>query len=318
MAGSKRKAGRKKKRTLKQKASLAAGIFLGAFILLTKVSDALGIMSYDEMFTLLKLRDAPASDSDVSVHFIDVGQGDSIFIKSGDKTVLIDAGEAEYGYDVVSYLREQNVDHLDYVIATHPHSDHIGGLPAVFDQFEVKNVIAPKISDDMIPTTVTYSRFLQAVSDEGTGLTQAKPGDEYDLDGSVLRILGPVTDTYSSLNDFSVVSELINGSDTFLFMGDAGEDSEADLLNAGMVPDCDVLKAGHHGSNTSSSQKFLDAVSPEYAVIMCGIDNKYNHPGQYTMKRLAALTQNIYRTDAQGTIVIESDGSDYNIKTGDK
>ncbi len=310
MAGTKRKT---KKKTLKQKTGIAAAVISVAIIVLSALADMTGLLSYEEMMTSLHLRDPAVSDADLTVHYIDVGQGDSILIMSERENILIDAGENEYAESVASYIRQQGVTTLDYIIATHPHSDHIGGLPYVMSQFETKDVIVPYISSDKTPSTVTYTRFLEAVRDNGLSLTPAKPGDEYIIGNAVMKVLGPCSDNYEDLNDYSVVVSLTHGKNSFLFMGDAEKKSEQDMTDAGMIPDSDILKTGHHGSNSSSGQKFLDIVTPEYAVISCGTGNRYNHPGTGTVERLASFTDKIFRTDQQGTIVIESDGENYNV-----
>ncbi len=289
-----------------------AGVYgLGALLLVIvgAILNYSGIATYDDIMVMLNLTDpSTTSDAEVSVHFIDVGQGDSILIKSGGENILIDAGEAEYGDTVVAYLKSENVDKLDYVIATHPHSDHIGGLAEVISGFDVENVIAPKVSSDMTPSSVVYKNFLTAVKEKGLTITTAKPGNKYTIGECELLITGPCDD-YDDLNNYSVVTKLTHKNNTFLFTGDAEKKSENDMLDKGFDFDADVLKLGHHGSSTSSGKKFLKAVTPEYAVIMCGVGNSYNHPSESVVEAVYEMTDEIYRTDMQGTIIALSDGN---------
>ena len=207
------------------------------------------------------------TDAELQVHFIDVGQGDSSLIISDDFTVLIDAGERGCGEIVNSYLAEHDIENLDYIIATHPHSDHIGGMSEVISQNDVGTVIIPHISDDKIPTTKIYGEFLQVIDDKGCKLEESYVGEVINLGIAEMKVLAPVNDDYSDLNNFSIVTELEFGNVRFLFTGDAEIKSENEIIDSGMLKSADVLKVGHHGSSSSSGKEFLDIVKPEYAVI---------------------------------------------------
>ncbi|OUM94005.1 MAG: hypothetical protein BAA00_15515 [Parageobacillus thermoglucosidasius] len=251
------------------------------------------------------------------VHFIDVGQGDAIYISlPGRVDILIDGGNNQYGDDVVAYLRSQYVDDIEYMIATHPDADHIGGLDVVLEAFKVENVYAPKVSH----TTQTYEDFLLAVEKEGLKIKEAKAGVEIVStaacaaigcpSGSRMAFVAPVKDYGDDLNNWSAVARLDYGSASFLFTGDAETASESDMIATGQnIRNVDVLKVGHHGSNTSTSQQFLDVVKPAHAVISVGKDNTYGHPSQEVLNRLANAGVKVYRTDESGTIVATSDGS---------
>ncbi len=252
------------------------------------------------------------SDS-IQVHFINVGQGDCSLIVSDGYTVLIDAGESEESYVVTSYLSELGIEKLDFIIATHPHSDHIGGLAGVIENISADRVIVPHIPDDELPTTKTYRKFLEAVDSADCTLEEAYVGEVIELGISELEILAPVTDEYSDLNNFSIVSQLDYGGTSFLFTGDAESESEKDMMENNLLDDIDVLKVGHHGSDTSSKKKFLEVIKPDYAVISCG-DNSYNHPNEKTVARLAEYTDKIYRTDHQGNIIFTSDGENISVE----
>ena len=252
----------------------------------------------------------------VTVHFIDVGQAKSIFVEAPGKNVLIDAGERDQGAMIIRYLVSHGIRSLDIVIGTHPHSDHIGGLAAVIGGMNVDTVILPRIPEEITPTTATYTGLLEAVANAGLRITPARPGDVYDLGkGAELTILGPV-DHYNELNDMSVVSRLRFGDVSFLFTGDAMKDAEEDILAAGGSVSASVLDVGHHGSRTSTNERFLLAVNPAIAVISCGIDNMYGHPHGDVITLLRKHGQKIYRTDTDGTVVIATDGESLGVKTG--
>jgi beta-lactamase superfamily II metal-dependent hydrolase len=263
-------------------------------------------------------RSAPDPAAALRVHFIDVGQGDCSLIMFGESAVLIDAGETERGARVAEYLNAAGVGKLDYVITTHPHADHIGGMPVIIAKFPIDKIISPRVRDELTPTSKSYENFLLAVIDKGLKLTAANAGDRYTLfngdaadDKVILEIISPFSpqsDGYDDLNDYSVVIRLTYKNTAFLFMGDASRRVEKDIMNAGAEISADVLKAGHHGSGTSSSAEFLAVVSPSVCVIQCGAGNSYNHPNAGTVARLEDAGVRVYRNDLDGTVVVVSDG----------
>ena len=245
------------------------------------------------------------------VHFIDVGQGDSILIQAGEQAMLVDAGTNESGSVVTEYLRSLNITKLDYLIGTHPHEDHIGGLDDVIHSFEIGTVIMPDVSH----TTQTYEDVLDALLEKNLTVTAPHPGDTYSIGDASFTVLSPLAAIAEQaaengdLNNLSVGIRLVYGSNAFVLCGDAESDSEEAMVESGLDLKADVLKAGHHGSSTSTSDAFLAAVNPDYAVISCGKDNSYGHPHQETMDKLNAADISIFRTDEQGTVVAVSDGS---------
>ncbi len=248
------------------------------------------------------------------VHFIDVGQGDAILIQQGNSAMLIDAGDNHMGQTVVSYIRKQGVTKLDYVIGTHPHADHIGGLSDVIPAFDIGKIILP----DITHTTKTFEDMLLAIQAKGLKITKAEPGDSYALGSAKIDVLGPVNIRANALNDASVVCKISFGSTAFMFTGDVESRGEADILNKGFNLSADVLKVSHHGSSTSSTQAFLTAVNPDHAVIMVGEGNRYDHPTQQILDRLTAMNIKVYRTDLSGTIVAVSDGSNISFNKNPK
>ena len=247
----------------------------------------------------------------LEVYFFDVGQGDSELIRlPGGENILIDAGTSSTEDELVGELRSLGAETLDLVVATHPHADHIGGMAAVIDAFDVRQVVMPRISESDTPTTKTYENLLQSIADKGLTITPAEPGDELlSSGGAVLTVLAPNGEDYGDLNNYSVVLRLTYGEDSFLFTGDAEEASEEEMLSLDWPLTATVLKCGHHGSETSTSPAFLDAVSPQYAVISCGVDNDYGHPDAVTLEKLEAAGAEVFRSYLQGTILASSDGS---------
>ncbi len=239
-----------------------------------------------------------------SVHFIDVGQGDCELIVCNKKTVLIDAGEKDKGSVVVKYLKDCGVKKLDYIIATHPHTDHIGGLAEVMNNFEVGEIIMPKIPLKLIPTSFTYKKFLQKIKDKKIKVKQATKGEVLDFGIGRMKIIAPLRENYKNLNDFSVGGMFKCDGFSFLFCGDMEKDAEKDVLNSKEDIKADVFKLNHHGSKTSNRKHFLETVNPSYCVVEAGKNNKYNHPHNSVIKLIKKLNvKKIFQTKNDGTIV---------------
>ena len=244
--------------------------------------------------------------STLTVHFIDVGQADCelITLPTGE-VMLIDAGNNDDGEMVVRYIQDLGISKIDYLIGTHPHEDHIGGLDYVIYNFSIGNVYLP----DVAATTKTYNDVISAIENKGLSVTTAEDGVTiYSGPETLIDIIAPVGSGYTSLNNYSAVVRLRYGNSSFLFTGDAETESENEIT---ADVRSDVLKVGHHGSSTSSSRKFLDRVDPTYAVISCEKGNSYGHPHTETLESLDNIDCIVYRTDKSGTIICKTDGKNY-------
>lgn len=243
-------------------------------------------------------------DGELEAHFIDVGQGDSELIITKDAVILIDCGTRDSADTLVAYLAQYCTD-IDYLILTHPHEDHIGGAPKVLERFNVKNVI---MTDDT-STSKIFSNLLTALESSDAVVHEAKAGDTYTAGAVRMKLLGPSVDT-DDLNNRSIIVRVDFGNTSFMYTGDAEELAESASLGSFASSEfkANVLKVGHHGSSTSTSESFLKAVSPSIAVISCGNGNSYGHPHRETMRLLEQSGITIYRTDELGSVVLVSDG----------
>lgn len=253
-------------------------------------------------------------NGNLKIHFINVGQADSILIQQGSKSMLIDAGNNGDGKLVKNYLLKEGIKSLDYLIGTHPHEDHIGGLDYIINDFEIGKIYLPKVTS----TTKTFKDVVIAIKNRGMKVTVPKTGETFNLGSAKCTIMAPNGSEYKDLNNFSVVIKLEFGSNSFLFTGDAEELSENEILEEGFNVKADLLKVGHHGSSSSTSNKFLSSVNPKYAIISCETGNDYGHPHKKIMDKLKNENIPVYRTDELGTIIATSNGNTitFNTKPG--
>uniref|UniRef100_UPI0035CF52D0 ComEC/Rec2 family competence protein n=1 Tax=Mesobacillus foraminis TaxID=279826 RepID=UPI0035CF52D0 len=262
------------------------------------------------LFTSVFATTGSAASKNLTVHLINVGQGDSIYIKTptGDD-ILIDAGYKD-GSDTVIYLKKQKVKDIEMMISTHPDFDHVGGLDEVLKAYKVKSVYAPKVQH----TTQAFKDFLLAVKREGVKIKTAQKGVRLPLKGVIAVFVAPVKSyAKSELNNWSAVLRLEYGKKSFLFTGDAELASETDMMKSKQKLQATVLKVGHHGAKTSTSASFLRAVKPQYAVISVG-KNSYGHPTSTVVNRLKSAKVTTYRTDKDGNILFTTDGTKMTVK----
>ena len=261
---------------------------------------------------LLKKYDAPPtpahSNGFLVGEFLDVDQADcELFYLPDGKTALIDAGNLGDGEEIVSYLKSKNISKIDYLIATHPHADHIGGMSDVVDSFEIGKVFMPSA----LSSSKTYENFLLSMQNKSIEPTITKAGDLlFEGEDYKAECFSPSSTDYDDLNHYSLTVKITYGIHSFLLTGDAEAINEKEMLKSDYSLKSTVLKVGHHGSDTSSSKKFLKAVNPEYAVISCGTDNEYGHPHKEVLDSLSKLDglKKLYRTDEDKTIIITADG----------
>ncbi|MCI7179486.1 MAG: MBL fold metallo-hydrolase [Lachnospiraceae bacterium] len=250
-----------------------------------------------------------SSDGEMTVTFLDVGQGDCTIIRTGEHCMVIDAGNNRKGETVAAYLINQGISKLDYLILTHPDEDHIGGADNVVRAVEVSQVMMPDIAND----TVTYEETMQAIEEQEIPVIHPQPEEVYELGDAEFTILCPWPETIrkNDMNNASIGIRLVHGDNSFVMCGDAEEKSEkvmAEYFEENL--ECDVLKCGHHGSGTATSEEFLEAADPIWAVISCGEGNRYGHPHAEVLARLEDMDVQVYRTDKLGTITAISDGTE--------
>ena len=253
---------------------------------------------------------AATVDAPLEVHFIDVGQALSVLVECDGQFMLYDGGNVDDGSLVVSYLQKQGVEQLQYVFCSHAHEDHVGGLAAVMAKFPAGHAYSPVTEG----STKCFNDFVKYTQQQGLQLEVPSVGTVWPLGSATVTLLGPVTQ-YSETNNTSLVLRIDYGVTSFLLTGDMENTAETDLVNSGANLKADVLQVGHHGSSTSTSYLFLNAVLPEMGVISCGTGNKYGHPHEETLSILRDAKVDVYRTDLQGTITIGSDGQNFTVST---
>ncbi len=296
-----------KKRSIpKKKKSGNSMLYCIVVVILSFIALMSGRLSTQQQGNLQQ-GDFAASDAEFQVHVIDVGQADSILVIADGEAMLIDAAESKNAQTILDYLADQNVTELKYAVATHMHSDHIGGYPGVLAGIKAQTVLEPVCPDSLIPTTKIYERYLDAVEANGAKLHAADAWETFALGNAKITVLGPVSENAKDLNDTSLVLRVDYGDISCLFTGDMEEAEETEILAGGAKLNVDFLKVGHHGAKTSSSEAFLAAVTPQYAAISCGVDNDYGHPTPEALARLGVHTDQIRMTSEEGSLLFAYD-----------
>ena len=268
------------------------------------------IMSFGISGSNVNPSDIP-ENSNFEVHFIDVGQADSALIECDGKTMMIDGGNVADSNVVAAYLKKEDITELNYVVCSHAHEDHVGGLSGALSVTKADNIYAPKTEAN----TKAYKNFKKKAEEQNVEIKHPNVGDEIRLGSSTVEFLGPVDENGKDLNSTSIVLKITYGNTSFLFTGDAESDEEEEILNSGADLKSTVLKVGHHGSRTSTSYPFLREVMPQYAVISVEKGNSYGHPNEETLSKLSDAGVEVYRTDESGDIVMTSDGNNISITT---
>ena len=257
-------------------------------------------------------------EGELLLTMIDVGQADSFFLKQGEHTLLIDCGTRSTGSDVVEYLKNQGITKIDYVFGTHPHEDHMGGMYDVITNFEIGKIILPKVEAGEV-TTNWYMKLMNEIATGNYTLEYVELGAIYQFGDATIKVIGPIEKPSGNLNNYSTVLKVTFGEMDVIMTGDAEKDVEAAILKSNENIEAEILKVGHHGSDTSSSTDFLDAINPQYALISTKVGNKYNHPTKETMLNLQERNITVYRTDECGTVIatITQNSVTFQTKPGD-
>ena len=265
----------------------------------------LAILSIFLFKSLINSKNSSTNPNEMKVHFIDVGQGDSILIQVNYKNILIDSGPKDEKDKLLKYLNSLNIHQFDYVIATHPHEDHIGNMAYIINNYKVLNFYSPKIDNN----TTSFENMAEALSRKNLKIKVLKANTStINLgENTLVEVFSPNLDYYDNLNNYSPIIKISYGHTSFLFTGDAEEEIEQELITNNLNLKSDVLKVAHHGSSTSTTKSFLDSVKPKIAVISVGKNNSYGHPTKDTLNKLKE--SKVYRTDIDGNIVITSDGN---------
>ena len=297
--------------------SNAKYILIGVIVLIFALMSFLGKSTWKKLINstdagspqFSDVQSSEAALNDLSVHYIDVDQGDSTLIRYKDYNILIDAGKKDYGDAVVSYLNGLGIENLDLIIATHPDADHIGGMQYVLEHIHCNKYVLPQLPLS-IKKTKTESSLISILRTMKVATEYAVNQKEYDF--GEMRLTTFITEKQrDNKNDYSVVAKLTYKNSSFLFMGDAGKSTENEFMDASLPLKADVLKAGHHGSSKSTSEDFIKYVQPSIVVFSCGLDNEYGHPHNEVLTIMNKYDIKYFRTDYEGTVVIGTDGEKY-------
>lgn len=306
------------KRKKKEKVAIVIAIILFAFSLLMSFLENNGIYSWNDLNNDTGTLNGPVNpDSNFSIYYLDVGQGDCTIIKSNESVMMIDTSTQNHSLNIQEALKSLSIQKIDYLIITHQHDDHMGSAKDIIDKYQVDNIIMPKLSEINMVTTTNYENLLKSIVNNKVNAIPATVGDSFNLGEATVQIFSP-SQQDEDLNNMSVVLKVTYGETSFIFQGDAEKAIEKQLLNSDFDLSADVIKVGHHGSNTSSTDKYLKAVNPQYAIISCGADNSYGHPHNEVIDRLKKNEIDFFVTAQTGDITVTSDGKNISVTTQNK
>lgn len=288
---------------------LAVGVHLG----IVEGGIPIAAPIWEDIYSAVGLPEKPQGLQQVAhdaqaVHFIDVGQADSTLLQSGEDYCLVDAGDVDSQENLLNYLDQQGVTHLKLLVMSHPHADHIGSMKAVLEHVTVEQVLLPDFDKAPYPTTNVFRRVMETIADQNIPTVTAQPGQTFSIGQATLTVLdnGVETDNY---NNISQVLYFDAPNLRVLLSGDGEKEVEQAALQAGTLPKVDVFKAAHHGSKTSNTLAFLQAIDPSYVVVSCGLDNSYGHPNQEALENYNKIGAQVFRTDQDGSVVIAATDS---------
>lgn len=306
------------KRKCKEKITIIIALVLFIFSLAMSFLDKNDVFTWNDLNNASGTLNGPVNpDSNFSIYYLDVGQGDCTIIKSNESVMMIDTSTKNHTLDIQEALMSLSIDKIDYLVITHQHDDHMGSAKDIIDKYEVKNIIMPKLSEINMVTTTSYENLLKSIANKKINAIPATVGESFWLGDATIQILSPSKQD-EDLNNMSIVLKVVYGETKFIFQGDAEKTVENQLLNSDFDLDADIIKLGHHGSNTSSTDKYLKAVNPRYAIISCGADNSYGHPHDEVVERLKKNNISFYVTAQTGDITVISDGKNIDIQTQNK
>lgn len=299
----------------KERRNVFIALFLCFFAIVITCLELFGITNWHKVNMFSGAVDGiKIADTDFAVYYLDVGQSDCSIVVCDDKVMVIDTGSYPQTEKLREALYSLEVEQIDYLVITHQHDDHMSGAEKLMNIYDVKNIIMPMLSEDNAVNSETYSRLLRVISDNNVKPIASQSIEKFNLGNAEIQILAP-NKQYKELNNMSVVMRITYGNNSFLFQGDAESQIEKELLNSDYNLTADVLKLGHHGSKTASSEKYLDAVNPQIAIISCGQGNSYGHPRVTVMEYLVERNIDYYITAYNGDITIGSDGKNIEIFT---
>ncbi len=294
---------------------LSLCLWVSGFITLNETAGWIPDLTWDNLYVWTGLReDMSLGDSEFRLMVMDVGNADCLLLQNGERFALVDAGEDDDGDAIVSFLNRVGITYLDYVIATHPDADHIGGMDEVVNNVKIGTFLMSYMPEGHTPTTRVYEDLLTALIDNEVSPVEPLFGDSYPFGDAFIDVLSGLSD-HTETNEQSIVCRVRFGETRFLLMGDAGKEVEEELLENGVDLRADVLKVGHHGSRSSSTETFVKAVAPTVAVISCGLGNRYNHPHKETLSTLRDVSCTVYRNDFHGDVMVVSDGKTITVTT---